>query len=263
MATYTRQELREACAVLVNDPAYANTPQVFWNDAINRAIVDAWPEIADVDTDTSLKTSTETYTADTISFAATTNVIADSATGLVDFKTGDVVTISGSTSNDGKYGITSGGVAAQFTVAESLTTEIAGDDVIVTCYPLEKVLPTGTEYLCGDLEIEGASTAAYDLIRKWDDKGGRLYLVDTPTTGKKLRMQTVKRYAAIASDPATTEVPKEYITAYCLREYWLSRVGQNPQAALAMADRYASTAEKKKRELATPKPAKRLQNPWV
>jgi hypothetical protein len=72
-----------------------------------------------------------TYTATTISFTTTTNVITDTRYGLKLFKTGDIITVSGSTSNDGTYTIDTGNTAGTITVSESLTTEAAGDTVTI------------------------------------------------------------------------------------------------------------------------------------
>jgi hypothetical protein len=64
------------------------------------------------------------------------DTITDSDNGFVDagFKEGDLVTVSGSTSNDGNYTIDTGGVAAgvlTLVIGDSLTAEIAGDNVTI------------------------------------------------------------------------------------------------------------------------------------
>jgi hypothetical protein len=54
------------------------------------------------------------------------------------FVAGDTISISGSTSNDGEYTIDAGGVAAgtiTLIAGDSLTAEIAGDDVIMQTVP--------------------------------------------------------------------------------------------------------------------------------
>ena len=73
-----------------------------------------------------------TYTATTISFASATKKIADTALGLEMFATGQRIQVSGSTSNDGYYNITTGGVAAEIVTTEALTDEAAGDTVTIT-----------------------------------------------------------------------------------------------------------------------------------
>ena len=64
------------------------------------------------------------------------DTITDSGNGFITagFKAGDLVTVSGSTSNDGNYTIDTGGVAAgvlTLVIGDSLTAEIAGDNVTV------------------------------------------------------------------------------------------------------------------------------------
>jgi len=74
----------------------------------------------------------DTYAAATISFNATTHRISDTGNGLVFIVTDDLVTVAGSTSNDGEYHVTDGSHADYFVVAEDLVTEIAGDAVTIT-----------------------------------------------------------------------------------------------------------------------------------
>lgn len=73
-----------------------------------------------------------TYTATTIAFVASTDKITDTALGLEMFPTGNRITVSGSTSNNGTYTIGTGGVAAEIAVTGSLTDESAGDTVTIT-----------------------------------------------------------------------------------------------------------------------------------
>jgi hypothetical protein len=66
--------------------------------------------------------------------------ITDSGNGLVDagFVAGDAVSVVGSTSNDDEYTIDAGGVAVgalTLVVGDTLTAEIAGDDVVVQTVP--------------------------------------------------------------------------------------------------------------------------------
>jgi len=72
------------------------------------------------------------YTAITISFDSGNKKILDSANGLAIFKTGDIVTVVGSTSNDGKYTVATGNVAAYIVTTEAIPLdEIAGDTVTI------------------------------------------------------------------------------------------------------------------------------------
>lgn len=72
------------------------------------------------------------YTASTIAFVSSTKKITDTATGLINFVTGDTITVSGSTSNDGSYTIATGGVAAEIVTTEALTDENVGASITLT-----------------------------------------------------------------------------------------------------------------------------------
>ena len=105
-----------------------------------------------------------TYTATTISFDTTADVISDSAYGLKRFQNADIILIAGSTSNDGYFNIASGGyVAGSFTVTENLTTEVAGDTVTISVVQDQK----------DDITIERAINAASRWID--DITGTRFY----------------------------------------------------------------------------------------
>ena len=58
----------------------------------------------------------------TISFDATTKEIRDSGNGMAIFKTGGVVRVIGSASNDGSYTVVTGNVAAKVVVSEAIVT---------------------------------------------------------------------------------------------------------------------------------------------
>lgn len=75
-------------------------------------------------------------TATTISFGDGTGTssrdqILDSGSGLGNFIVGDKITVEGSTSNDGTYEILGAAAAAVEVAAGSLTTESAGDQVVL------------------------------------------------------------------------------------------------------------------------------------
>ena len=72
----------------------------------------------------------------TISFGdgdgtGSTDTINDSGDGLGDFSVGDMITVTGSTSNDGTYEILTVAAGVVEVAAGSLTTEAAGDTVIL------------------------------------------------------------------------------------------------------------------------------------
>lgn len=80
--------------------------------------------------------ATDLMTATTISFEDGTGAsgrdrIADSGSGLAGFTPGDKVTVEGSTSNDGTYEILAVATTYLEVAAASLTTEAAGDQVVL------------------------------------------------------------------------------------------------------------------------------------
>jgi len=76
--------------------------------------------------------NTGTYTASTISFANSGSVISDSAWGLKRYQTNDLIQVSGSTNNDGRYTVSTGNVAAQIVTSEALTDESASASITIT-----------------------------------------------------------------------------------------------------------------------------------
>lgn len=71
-------------------------------------------------------------TAATIAFAATTpGTITDSGNALAMFKTGEVIVVSGSASNDGVYTVSTGGVAGTIRTTEATVLEAAGATVSI------------------------------------------------------------------------------------------------------------------------------------
>lgn len=76
--------------------------------------------------------SSRSYAATTLGFDASTKTISDSKYGLKRFPTGAVLQISGSAHNNGVFTVTTGGVAKEIVVAETLTAETAGASVTIT-----------------------------------------------------------------------------------------------------------------------------------
>ena len=74
----------------------------------------------------------DTYTAATISFDATTKRINDTGAGLEFLVKDDVIVVAGSTSNNGTYTVADGGHTDYLVVAETLVTEAAGDNIVIT-----------------------------------------------------------------------------------------------------------------------------------
>jgi hypothetical protein len=66
-----------------------------------------------------------------LSFDAASKEIRDAANGLALFKTGDIIVVTGSTSNDGTYTVATGNVAAKIVTAEAVADEAAGGAVSI------------------------------------------------------------------------------------------------------------------------------------
>ena len=95
--------------------------------------------------------SITSYTAATLTFAASGKTITDSTNGLIGFTTGMIIAIHGSASNDGVYTVATGGVAGQIVTTESLVDEAAAATVTIgkffTGGPAGLTLPTVEEIL--------------------------------------------------------------------------------------------------------------------
>ena len=66
-----------------------------------------------------------------LSFDAASKEIRDAANGLALFKTGDIIVVTGSASNDGTYTVATGNVAAKIVTTEALADEAAGGAVSI------------------------------------------------------------------------------------------------------------------------------------
>jgi hypothetical protein len=73
-----------------------------------------------------------TYTASTISFTASSKTITDTTYGLGRFVSGDIIIVSGSTSNDGYYTVDNADANNTITVTESLTDESASASITIS-----------------------------------------------------------------------------------------------------------------------------------
>jgi hypothetical protein len=117
-----------------------------------------------------LRAESPSYTASTISFDAGTKTITDTASGLAAFETGDIIIVSGSDNNDGRYTVATGGTASSIITAEALTGEDAGASITIsTANDVED-----------DQLIESAISAASRWIDSWC--GRRFYTTDTDET---------------------------------------------------------------------------------
>lgn len=105
---------------------------------------------------------TKTYQATTISFTASGSVISDSAGGLGQFDTGEIINIiTTSGSNNGNYTITTGGVNGQIVVSSAVSTLTSGSLTTISSYTRE------------DYAVEAVITAVSRRIDKYT--GRRFY----------------------------------------------------------------------------------------
>jgi len=112
----------------------------------------------------------DSYTASTLSFDEATKKIADSANGLESFATGEILVVSGSTNNDGRYSIATGGVAAEIVVSETLADEVVGASITLNAHDnwvavdgstIDGVLPSPCEVRIKNRESTGRSYRAH------------------------------------------------------------------------------------------------------
>lgn len=109
------------------------------------------------------------YTASTISFTQSSKKISDTAYGLRGFETNDVIQVSGSTSNDGYYNITTGNHAGEIVTTEALTDEATGDAITI-----QKVIDKTNDVVL-EVAIEAAS--------RWiDHRTGQFFYDSTGAT---------------------------------------------------------------------------------
>jgi hypothetical protein len=133
------------------------------------------------------------YTANTLSFAADTKHISDSAYGLKRYLEGQIIQVSGSASNDGHYTVATGNQAGYVVVNESLLDESAGEEVTVA-------LADPTDDAMLEAVIEAASRAIDNLCgrrfyaatetRYYTAKDGRSVLVDDLLSVTTLKVDT-------------------------------------------------------------------------
>jgi len=110
-------------------------------EMVNEAQIELWTDTTNWHTLYAQRNfNTVAYTAATISFNdSDPDTIDDSANGLGNFQVGQTITVSGSTSNDGVY-VISTAAAGQIVLqaADALTAEVSGDTVTILAvtYPV-------------------------------------------------------------------------------------------------------------------------------
>lgn len=113
--------------------------------------------------------STAALSDTSISFTAATDTISDSNNGLGVFSAGDIISVRGSTSNDGVYSVASvAGDGSSLTINEDvLSDEAAGDSVSI--YDIQNYVEIDSANLDGDLDasarIEVTNSDAGDSLQ--------------------------------------------------------------------------------------------------
>lgn len=161
-------------------------------------------------------------TAITIAFAMATKKITDSGNGLAFVKTGDLIQVDGSTSNDGIYTVATGGVAAEVVVTEALVDEPVGDSVTVTVLTQTYTIEAGNNHqayetaygYCASFELAGKGGADIDVVTLASSWAGRQWSKTTFTPAlalpsvSELLFGRAKLYIdAIGGTMGTTEKP--------------------------------------------------------
>lgn len=106
----------------------------------------------------------------TISFTQATQTIADSGSGFGSFAADDIISVKGSTSNDGVYTVASASAAAIVINEDALTDEVAGDSIDI--YHVQNYV-TITNTIAGDLKAplrvtyENTYNDATDVYTIW------------------------------------------------------------------------------------------------
>ena len=174
--------------------------------------------------------TTAKIAATTISFAdADPDTISDSGSALVTsgFEAGMEIHVTGSTSNDGTYSIASGGVAAgvlTLQTADKLTTEAAGDSVVVTAYThpvpsdfgrtiditnitdnLTLIEGYGRSFDEFDPNMDSTSTITEFVVQ-----GDNYRFAPIPSGATKLRERYWAIPTALSANTDTSDLPVEY-----------------------------------------------------
>jgi len=143
------------------------------------------------------------YAANTITFTVLGSTITDTANGLAVFLTGDVIIISGSVSNDGIYGIATGGVAGTIVVVGALVGEVAGATVSITTLRVEVDETASGTYVTW---VKGTDFIVWPYSEDWFT---RLVVKATAAkvfpTGQQL-LRVTGRWGGYRTPPATIKL---------------------------------------------------------
>lgn len=208
------------------------------SELINEAQVELWTETTNWHTlYTQRVFNTVTYTATTIAFNdANPDTITDSGSGMGSFEAGQTITVSGSTSNDGTY-VISTAAAGTLTLqtADSLTAEVAGDSVTIAAvtYPLASDHGRTIDLVDLDndkilVEDVGRSFDAYDPDMDHTNdpyffsiQGTNYRMFYIPSGAVKILDRYWKVPTALSADADTTDLP-EFCENFIIHWAWMS-----------------------------------------
>lgn len=160
------------------------------------------------------------YTSTGISFDSATKTIADANHGLAAYQANEIIQVTGSTSNDGYYTITTGNTTNAIVVAESLTDEAAGDSVTVATAKFK------TEDSMLEQVIEAAS--------RWiDNQTGRWFysLIDTREYTAKLwdELYLDDDLLSVTAFKTDDDADRTYGTTWAVTDYDLRPFNRTPK----------------------------------
>jgi hypothetical protein len=254
----TNRVLKRITQATIADVSTATGTALIVTELINEAQNELWTETQWHSLYKTRVWTTEVYTATTISFAdAGPDTIDDSASGMGSFQAGQQIKVSGSTSNDGTYTVSTA-AAGQLVLqtADALTTEVAGDSVTITA--LSYPLATDWGRTIDLVDTTNDRMLTEDVLRRFDEddpdmdrtddphwfalEGSQYRLHPVPSTdGIKITERYWKIPTALSANANTSDLPIECENA--IIQYALMRILEY-QNKIELADRARAEFER-------------------
>jgi hypothetical protein len=221
----TNRVLKRISQSVITDVASAEGKSLIVTELINEAQNELWTQANWYSLYKTRKWSTVTYTAATITFNdANPDTITDSASGFGDFQDGQQILVSGSSSNDGTYTVSTA-VAGTLTLqsADTLTAEAAGESV--TIIPITYPVPSDWGRAIDLVNVTDNMVLTEDVMRAFDEDdpdmdstgtvthfalNGSFYrLHQIPASATVIRERYWKLPTALAANADTSDLPIE------------------------------------------------------